>query len=116
MSLRDRIFAADDIGRESLEVPQWGVTLEIRTMTAHRRSQMLKAAALDEGGVDLDVLYPMLVVSCVFDPETGEAVFTNDDMAGLQEKSAAAIELVATKAMEMSGMTAKAVDAEGKSS
>jgi hypothetical protein len=36
------------------------------------------------------------------------------DMEALQEKSASAIEFVAQKVMEVSGMTPKAVDEEGK--
>lgn len=116
MSLRDRILAADDISRESLEVPQWGVTLEIRTMTAVQRSGMLKASALEGGGVDIDRLYPMLIVACAFDPETGEPVFTSSDIGALQEKSSAAVELVAQHAMKMSGMNVNAVDDEGKDS
>ena len=116
MSLRDRILAAEDIGKETLTVDQWGVDLEVRTMSAGQRSQMLQKCTLDDGTVDLDLLYPMLVIATVFDPETGEQVFTPEDMAGLQEKSANSIELVAQKAMEMSGMTAEAVDDEGKDS
>ena len=114
MSLRDRILEADDIGRELVEVPQWGVEVEVRTMSAGKRSRMLQTCSLPDGTVDLDRLYPMLIIATVFDPETEERIFTEDDMALLQEKSAGAIEFVATKAMEMSGMTAKAVDEEGK--
>jgi len=111
VSLRDRILDADDIGRELVDVPQWGVEVEVRTMSAGKRSRMLQTCALPDGSVDLDRLYPM---ATVFDPESGERVFTEADMEALQEKSAASIEFVAQKAMEMSGMTAKAVDEEGK--
>ena len=116
MSLRDRILAADDIGKELITVDQWGVSLEVRTMSAGQRSQMLQTCTLDDGTVDLDRLYPMLIIATIFDPETGEQVFTPEDVAGLQEKSAASIEHVAQTAMQMSGMTAEAVDDEGKDS
>jgi hypothetical protein len=116
VSLRDRILAADDIGKEPLEISQWDITVEMRTMSAIQRSRMLQICTLDDGTVDLDQLYPMLCIATVFDPETGEQVFTEEDIALLQEKSAAALEFVATKAMEMSGMTATAVDSEGKDS
>jgi hypothetical protein len=114
VSLRDRILQSDDIGREELDIPQWGVTVEVRTMSAGKRSRMLQTCTLPDGGVDLDRLYPMLIIATVFDPETGESVFAEEDMPALQDKSAGAIEFVAQKAMEMSGMTAKAVDEEGK--
>jgi hypothetical protein len=116
VSLRDRIIEADDIGKELLEVPQWGITLEMRTMSAIQRSRMLQICTTDDGAVDLDQLYPMLCIATVFDPESGEQVFSEEDIGVLQEKSAAALEFVATRAMEMSGMTAKAVDDEGKDS
>jgi len=116
VSLRDRILEADDIGKELLEVPQWELTLEMRTMSAIQRSRMLQRCTNDDGTVDLDHLYPMLCIATVFDPETGGQVFSEEDISVLQEKSAAALEFVATRAMEMSGMTAKAVDEEGKDS
>ena len=114
MSLRDRIFAADDIGKEIISVPQWNLDVEVRTMSAVKRSQMLAKATLPDGGIDLDKLYPMLIIATVFDPETGASVFDPEDMAMLQEKSAAAIEFLAQKAMKMSGMVTNAVDDEGK--
>lgn len=116
MSLRDRILAADDIGAQTIEIPQWDVTVEVRTMSAGRRSRMLQTCSLGDGTVDLDRLYPMLIVATVFDPETGERVFEEADIPLLQEKSAGAIEFVAQAAMKMSGMTAQAIDEEGKDS
>jgi len=116
VSLRDRILAADDIGRTTVDVPQWGVQVEVRTMSAGKRSRMLQTCTLPDGTVDLDRLYPMLIIATVFDPADGERIFTEEDITLLQEKSASAIEFVAQKAMEMSGMTAKAVDEEGKDS
>jgi len=116
VSLRDQILEADDIERSTVHVDQWGVDVEVRTMSAVQRSRMLQACTLGDGNIDLDRLYPMLIIACVFDPDSGAPVFTDDDMQVLQEKSAASIEAVATVAMKMSGMTAKAVDDEGKDS
>jgi len=114
VSLRDRILAADDIGKDVMEVPEWGCSLEVRTVTAGERSKMIKAALTDEGTLDTVSLFPMLIISSCFDPDTGEQVFGPDDLAALQGKSAAAVERIGQKAMEMSGMTSEAVDAEGK--
>ena len=114
MSLRDQILAADDIGTQTITVEQWGVDLEVRTLSAVHRSRMLQTCSLPDGSVDLDRLYPMLIIATVYDPDTGEQVFSESDMTSLQEKSASAIEFVAQAAMQMSGMTAKAVDEEGK--
>jgi hypothetical protein len=114
VSLRDRIIAADDIGKELVEVPEWGVSVEVRTISTGMRSKMLKSAQTKDGEVDLDRLYPMLLIATVFDPELDEPVFSEDDYNLIQDKSAQAVERVAKKAMEMSGMVPDAVDEEGK--
>lgn len=114
MSLRDRILSADDIGKEILRVPQWDLDVEVRTLSAIQRSRMIANATLPDGSIDLDKLYPMLIIATVFDPETGAKVFDAEDMPLLQEKSASSIEFIAQKAMQMSGMVAKAADDEGK--
>lgn len=114
MSLRDRILQSNDIQKSNLTVEQWGAELEIRTMTAVERSRLVSTCTKPDGTVDMEKMYPLLLIAAVYDPETGEKVFTAEDMGALQDKSAAAIELVAQKVMEVSGMTAKAVDEEGK--
>lgn len=114
MSIRDRILQAKDIHSSSLTVEQWDVKLEIRTMTAVERSRLVATCTKPDGTVDMEKMYPLLLIAAVYDPETGEKVFTAEDMGALQDKSAAAVELVAQKVMEVSGMTAKAVDEEGK--
>ena len=117
MSLRDLILQSADIKSENLSVPQWGVELNVKTMTAVERSRLVASCTSKVDGedkVDMEKMYPLLIVAAVFDPETGEKVFTLEDVSALQDKSAAAIELVASKVMEMSGMTKDAVDKEGK--
>lgn len=114
MSLRDRILSADDIGKEMFHIPQWNVDVEVRTMSAVQRSRMLQTCTLPDGSVDLDRLYPMLIIATVYDPETSLPIFDREDLALLQEKSASAIEVIAQKAMQMSGMVTKSVDEEGK--
>ena len=116
MSLRDKILAADDIGREIFTVPLWEVDVEVRTMTASERSKMLNSAMDDNGNMDLEQLYPRILIATVFDPDTGEQVFTEDDVSALQNKSASAVEAVAQKSMALSGLTAEAVDEAGKES
>lgn len=116
MSLRDRILAADDIGRRTVEVPEWDAEVEVRTMTAAARSAMLKRCTDQAGNLDTEKLYVLLVISSTFDPETGDKLFTESDTGPLGEKSAAAVETVARAVMEMSGMTPGEVDEEGKDS
>lgn len=116
MSLRDRILAADDIGKELFTVPLWDVEVEVRTMTAAERSKMLNSAMDDNGNLNLEQLYPRILIATVFDPETGEQVFDADDVSALQNKSASAVEAVAQKSMALSGLAPDSVDDSGKAS
>lgn len=116
MSLRDRILSANDIQSNTIHVDAWDVDLDIRTLTASDRSRLIAMCTNGDGTVDMDKMYPLLIIAGVYDPETNEKVFTSEDMSLIQDKSSGAVEVVATEVMRLSGMSAKAVDEEGKSS
>jgi hypothetical protein len=44
VSLRDQIMKAKDISGELMEIKEWGVKVEIRTMTARQRATVLENA------------------------------------------------------------------------
>jgi hypothetical protein len=80
MTIRDQIKAAEDRPEESVEIPEWGVTLRIRGMSA------LDAAVLanDDGS---DLYAQRLLSRCVCD-ESGTPVYpTVEDAAELMAKS-----------------------------
>lgn len=116
MSIREQILNADDIESELVEVPAWGVTIEVRSMDGRSRTRLLKSAANNDGVIDMERMYPEMVILCSFDPETGERIFTEEDIDALLSKAAGPLELVATTAMRVSGMTGEAVDVAGKDS
>lgn len=107
MSLRDQILAAKDIESELVEVPQWGVTVEVRGMTGRQRALVLKESVDAKGKVDLQKLYPWLVIMSTFDPETSSPVFLAGDFDAVAEKSGAALEVIAQVAMRLSGFNAE---------
>jgi hypothetical protein len=108
-SLRDKIFTADDITKELVEVPEWGVTIEIRSMTAAQRATLTEGvSSVDK--VDVSNMYAKTVIATVFDPETGLPVFTDKDREAILSKNGAVIERLATKALGSSGLSDKAVD------
>jgi hypothetical protein len=96
MSLKETIFSANDITKELVEVPEWGVTVEIRSMTAAERAKL--------------GMYAMTVIATVYDPATGLPVFTDQDKESILSKNGAVVERLATKALGSSGLTAEAVD------
>jgi hypothetical protein len=109
MSLRDSIFSADDITKELMEVPEWGVTVEIRSMTAAERAKLGEGATQGDK-TDVGLMYALTVIATVYDPETGLPVFTENDKEAILSKSGAVIERLATKALGSSGLTDKAVE------
>ena len=117
VSLRDQIMKAKDISGELMEIKEWGVKVEIRTMTARQRARVMENA-IDPitGKSSISVIYPEIAIACVFDPESGEPVFTIDDKDALLEKSGAVLEKIASKAMTLSGLTEEASASLGKGS
>ncbi len=116
MSLKDKILSANDTTKEMVEVPEWGVTIEVRSMTGAARARIMSLSLDESGQSDISKVYPEVIIGCCFDPETGEAVFTSDDREMLMHKNAAALDKLATVASELSGFTDKAVDKAGKGS
>jgi len=117
VSIRDQIMKAKDISGELMEIKEWGVKVEIRTMTARQRARVMENA-IDPvtGKSSISIIYPEIAIACVFDTESGEAVFTNDDKDALLEKSGAVLEKIASKAMTLSGLTEEASASLGKGS
>lgn len=115
MSLRDKILAADDIQTEAVEIPEWGVTVEVRGMNGADRSRILeKAADSADGRVDIQTMYVETVIASTYDPESGEPVFTPDDRSALLGKSAAALDRLAAVGMRLSGMDERATETAKK--
>lgn len=110
-TLRSKILASQDIPGEQIDVPEWGVTVEVRGLSSLQRSQLY---ADTREGESAAYLYLRLVVATTFDPETGEQLFAESDIDALGRKSAEAIDRITQVAMRLSGMGAKAVDEEGK--
>lgn len=117
-NLSAKIFAADDISSELVEVPQWGVSVLVKSLTAKARAMMIDNAMANNvnGQFNIQQILPDLVLQCTFDPETGERVFFDTDRDAIMAKSAGPIELIANAAMRLSGMTDDAVAEAGKES
>lgn len=111
MSLRDRILAAQDLGSKLVEVPEWGVTLEMRGMDA-ATSEALSDAATEGGQSWLR----SVIVASAHDPETGEQVFTQDDVDALGAKSSAVIARLWQEALDVSKLSDEARVEAGKDS
>lgn len=117
MSLRDKILAAEDIPTESVEIPEWGVEILMKGMSAGERIRLMEEAYnADTGQVNMSVVYPDVAIACAHDPETGDPIFTADDKEAILKKSSAAVEKLAGVGLSLSGIGKDPQDAAGKSS
>ena len=116
MSIRDRILSADDTHSKLVEIPEWGVTVEVRSMSGASRASLMQASVESGGIVDMMKIYPDLIIQTTFDPETGEQVFTADDRDALMGKNGSILDRLAEVATAISGFSEKAVDEAGKGS
>lgn len=115
MSIRDLILNSNDIPRELVKVKEWNIEVEVRGMTGAERTRILDLAQSD-GGMNLQMVYPEIVISTAFDPESGEQIFSPADRTALLSKSANALDTLATVGMRLSGFLAETSNDLGKDS
>jgi len=107
MGLRDAILERDDLVKEPVDVPEWGTTVWVRTMTGKERdryeSDLLsnKDKPLEDR---LDNVRAKLAVLTVVDAD-GERVFDDADVVALGNKSASALSRVVTVAQRLNALS-----------
>lgn len=114
---KEQIFAASDLTTESVDCPEWGGAVLVRSMTGTQRDAYEQSLMKrdDAGGfvVDTDNMKAKLVVATVVN-DAGTPLFTNDDIAALAAKNAAVIERLATVATRLSGLGKQATEEAAK--
>ena len=114
--LADKIRQADDKIENTFNVEEWGVKIGVRSMTARQRSDMQERWA-EAGEQSASTLYENIILHCVFDPDTGDSVFTESDLEWLlEEKSAQVVDKIAQECLKVSGLVSDSVDEVGKDS
>jgi hypothetical protein len=94
---RDQILAANDMRLTEVEVPSWGGTVLVRTMTAGQKDAF-EAQQQKLGPKFAENVRARLVASVVCDAE-GNLLFTEADVEALGKKSVAALDLVFNAAL-----------------
>jgi len=98
---------ADDIVTEPVEVPEWGGTVLIKSMTGNQRD-IFEASMIKEAGesrkVNLSNIRAKLCAATVVDKD-GKQLFTPDDIVDLSEKSASALQRVYDVASRLCGLS-----------
>jgi hypothetical protein len=125
LSLADQILAADDIERRLEDVPEWGVTIELRSPDGEERAALIDALVkitdVATGTIemkDLRVAAPSVIAATAYDPETGERIFSFEPgtIAALSHKNGAVLDRLATIGMELCGLNPDAVEEAKKGS
>lgn len=115
---RDQILAADDLKRETLEVPEWGGEVIVRSLTGTERDAFEDSVVKQRGNsreLNLRNARARLVSLSLID-EAGNKLFTDKDVDLLGRKSAAALDRVFAAAQRLSGLTENDIDELAKNS
>ena len=115
MTRREKILNANDRREETVTVPEWDTDLLVIGQTAAARARWIQDAVVD-GKLDFSRVYADLVIACAHDPETRLPVFEETDREALNQKSGAALELVAQAAIRVNALSTTAIDVAGKNS
>lgn len=103
------ILQAKDVSTEMLEVPEWGGTIYVRSISAAERGLIEEGAArFKESKGKNDTFartFTVKMVSMSVCDENGQRLFEDKDIALLQQKNAAVISRIAEVAQRLSGFS-----------
>jgi len=99
MSIADKILACP-LKTATVEVPEWGVTVGIREITAAERVKFGEDAKKTPA-----LAVVRLVIATLTDAETGAKVFEPAHQDALLQKSGAVMDRVVTEILKLSAMT-----------
>jgi hypothetical protein len=118
---REAILAVQDLAREEVQVPEWGGSVSIKSMTGTERDAWEQSLVPAEGKAgkaskaDVRNIRARLVAMCAVD-EAGQRLFTDADVQALGAKSAVALDRCARVAQRLNGLMPEALeDAKGNS-
>lgn len=116
VTLYDRIKQSEDIARETVEIPEWGCSVVVQTLTGNARDAYEEWASrqrreAEERGEEPSIagIRAMCAIASVVD-EKGNPVFTMADHDWLGKKSAAALDRIWVVADRLSGLTDRGRD------
>lgn len=104
---RDDILNAKDSEIREVDVPEWGGTVRLKTMTGAERDElesMVQRKKKIKNRLDLRGVRALLLSLVIVD-EKGEQVFTKEDLEALNGKAAKPLNDVFSVAQEMNGLS-----------
>lgn len=110
--LADEILALDDIQKERVYIKEWKRDIYVREMTGQERQEFLSLAR-DEKQHARAEAFLIALVAC---DETGEKIFSMDQVDALQKKNAKALDALGKVILALNKIGDDAVEAEKKDS
>jgi len=104
---KEQIRQAADIQTQDIEVPEWGGTVRLKSLTGAERDRFEAGVVQGQGRnttVNMKNLRAKLVAQSAI-AEDGSALFTEEDVQWLGEKSAKALNRLFSAAQTLSGLT-----------
>ena len=114
---RSAILSIQDLPFEDVDVPEWGGTVRIGTMTGAMRDAWEQSLVVPgQQKADTRNIRAKLVAACAI-TDTGSLLFQEADIPALGNKSAAALDRLAKVAQRLNGINSTAKEeARGNSS
>jgi hypothetical protein len=106
---KEQILKANDLKTIEIDVPEWGGSVKVQTMTGSARQQFQEALNVPKGKLPKNMMEALLVATLIDDK--GGPLFSADDVAELAKKSSLAIQRVWEVAADLNGLTDKSVKA-----
>ncbi len=115
---KDDILSSSDLRTETVEVPEWGGAVRVRSLTGSERDAFEATLMKIVDGKripDLENLRAKLLAATLVD-EDGNQIFELTDLAALGAKSAAALDRVFGVGQRLNGMAPESVEEAIKNS
>jgi hypothetical protein len=114
MTIAEDILAINDLVPEPIELPEWKMSLWVRGMSGSDRDMYERRQYEQSKTGDLGVDMRAMLVSLALVDESGERVFTDQQVAQLGKKSAVALDRVVKVAARLNGMSTGSVELAAK--
>lgn len=101
----EEIISAEDIRNQTLDIPEWGGAVRLRTFTKDVELAMRSQARGPDGSVDSEKLEMLMLVYGVVEPE-----LTYEMIPHLRTKNAAVIDRILAGIVELNRLGGDAID------
>lgn len=110
---KDTILGCNDLQIEIVEVPEWGGSVRVATMSAFARDRFEANISKIGGGIDMHNIRAKLAIATIVD-ENNKPLFNEKDIEKLGQKSCAALDRVFAAAQRLNLISDKDVESLAK--